>query len=136
MSKKMITSSMSQILGNGGLEAERKAPGTRPGEENSARYVSFLNPSSIPELFNSVIKKITPPLTKGGGVVLEGTKLKLPDGTPFFAVLFHGDLEGWQKQIERGASELGQATARVLASDVIVSDGRSYPLSSCKIEFD
>jgi hypothetical protein len=73
---------------------------------------------------------------KRGGVVLEGTRLELPDGIRLFAVVFNDDLEGWRKQIEQGANELGRVTARVLAGDVIVSDGRAYPLSNCKIEFD
>jgi hypothetical protein len=137
MSEKMTmtTSPMEKIFGKGALEVERKIPGTRPSEDNSARYISFDDPDSIPELFNSVVRQIEPPLMKGGGVVLEGARLKLPDGTQFFAVLFHGDIEGWQRQIEYGASELGRATARVLAGDVLVSDGRSYPLSSCEVEF-
>jgi hypothetical protein len=49
----------------------------------------------------------------------------------FFAIQFNIDLEGWRKQIELGAKELGRATAKVLGGDIIVSDGRSYPLSSC-----
>ena len=53
----------------------------------------------------------------------------------FFAIQFNIDLEGWRKQIELGAKELGRATAKVLGGDVIVSDGGSYPLSRCKIEF-
>jgi hypothetical protein len=67
--------------------------------------------------------------------ILEGTKLELPDGGHFFAILFSVDLEGWRKQIEFGAKALGRATAKVLGGDVIISDGRSYPLSNCKIEF-
>ena len=53
----------------------------------------------------------------------------------FFAIVFTVELEEWRKQIELGAKELGRATAKVLGGDIIVSDGCSYPLSSCKIEF-
>jgi hypothetical protein len=98
--------------------------------------VSFEDSASIPELFHEVLNKIKPKLVKSGGAILEGTKLELPDGSHFFAILFTVDLEGWLKQIELGAKALGLATAKVLGGDVIVSDGRSYPLSSCKIEFD
>ena len=134
MPKSYPKSYMEQILGVE-FERERKVAGTRPGEEASVRYVSFDDPASIPELFHEVLNKIAPKLVKSGGAVLEGTKLELPDGGHFFAILFSVDLEGWRKQIELGAKELGRATAKVLGGDVIVSDGRSYPLSSCKIEF-
>jgi hypothetical protein len=136
MSKKMAKNYMERIFGAGAFEYERKVPGTRPGEEASVRYVSFDDSASIPELFHEVLHKIQPRLMKSGGAILEGTKLEIPDGGHFFAIQLNDDLEGWRKQIELGAKELGRATAKVLGGDVIVSDGRSYPLSSCKIEFD
>ncbi|GEM_PF-2250901 len=135
MSKAMPKSYMEYILGVE-FEHERKVPGTRPGEEASVRYVSFDDPASIPKLFHEVLNKIKPYLRKSGGATLEGTRLELPDGGHFFAILFTVDLEGWREQIELGAKALGRATAKVQGGDIIVSDGRSYPLSSCKIEFD
>ena len=107
-----------------------------PGQEASVRYVSFDDPASIPKLFDEVLNKIEPNLMKSGGAILEGTKLELPDGGHFFAIQFNDDLEGWRKQIELGAKELGRATAKVQGGDVIISDGRSYPLSSCKVVFE
>ena len=137
MGKKMPSKNyMERIFGAGAFEYERKVPGTRPSEEASVRYVSFEDPASIPELFHEVINKIQPFLMKTGGATLEGTKLELPDGGRFFAMQFNLDLEGWCKQVELGAKELGRATAKVLGGDIVVSDGRSYPLSSCKVEFD
>jgi len=131
----MARNYMERFFGAGAFEYEMKVPGTRPGEEASVRYVSFDDPASIPQLFHEVLNKIKPKLVKSGGAILEGTKLELPDGGHFFAIQFSVDLEGWRKQIELGAKALGRATAKVLGGDVIVSDGRSYPLSSCKIEF-
>jgi hypothetical protein len=136
MSKKMAKNYMERIFGAGAFEYERKVPGTRPGEEVSVRYVSFDDPASIPKLFHEVLNKIRPKLVKTGGATLEGTLLELPDGSQFFAIQFNLDLEGWRKQIELGAKELGRATAKVLGGDVIVCDGRSYPLSSCKVVFE
>jgi hypothetical protein len=136
MSIKMAKNYMERIFGAGAFEYERKVPGTRPGEEACVRYVSFDDPASIPKLFDEVLHEIKPRLMKTGGATLEGTKLELPDGGHFFAILFNLDLEGWRKQIELGAKELGRTTAKLLDGDVIVSDGRSFPLSSCKVEFD
>jgi hypothetical protein len=130
----MANNYMERIFGVGAFE--RKVPGTRPGEEASVRYVSFDDRASIPKLFHEVLNKIKPKLLKNGGAILEGTSLELPDGSNFFAIYFSVDLEGWRKQIELGAKELGLATAKVLGGDVIVSDGRSYPLSGCKVQFE
>jgi hypothetical protein len=132
----MPKSYMERFFGEGAFEYERKIPGTRPGEESSVRYVFFDDPASIPAVFHEVINKIEPHLMKTGGATLEGTKLELSDGGHFFAMQFSYDLEGWREQIELGAKALGRATAKVLGGDLIVSDGRSYPLSSCKVEFD
>jgi len=136
LSKSMTRNPMERIFGEGAFEYERKIAGTRPGEDQTVRYVYYEDPESPSELFDLVLNKISPPLTNAGGAVLEGTRLKTPDGRRFFAIVFHRDLEGWRKQIEQGAIELGRATARVLGGDVIVSDGRSYRLSSCEAEFD
>lgn len=132
----MVSKSLEQIFGKGAFEYERKLAGTRPGEDETVRYVSLDGAESISELFDLVLGKISPPLMNAGGAVLEGDRVKLPDGRQFFAIVFHGDIEGWRKQIEQGASELGRATARVLNGNVITSDGQSYPLSGCKVEFD
>src|SRR5579883_1734652 len=134
MSKAMPKSYMEHILGVE-FEHERKVAGTRPGEEASVRYVSFDDPASIPRLFHEVLNKPEPYLMDGGAI-LEGTKLELPDGSHFFAIQVTYDIEGWRKQVELGAKAIGRATAKVLDGDVIISDGRSYSLSSCKIEFD
>jgi hypothetical protein len=94
--------------------------------------------STIGRLFRNCFMRCSIRLTlvKSGGATLEGTTLELPDGSHIFAIQFHVDLEGWRKQIELGANQLGRATAKVLGGDVIVSDGRSFPLSSCKVVFE
>ena len=136
VTKKMAKNYMERIFGVGAFDYERKVPGTGPGEEDSVRYVSFDDPASIPELFDEALDRIEPKLVRNGGAILEGTKLELPDGAHFFAILFTGELEGWRKQVELGAKALGLATAKVLGGDLIVSDGRSFPLSRCKVEFE
>jgi hypothetical protein len=135
MRKSMAKNYMERIFGADAFEYERKVAGTRPGEEAAVRYVSFDDPASIPELFHEVVNKIEPFLMKSGGATLEGTRLELPDGGRFFAILFNIDIDGWRQQIELGAKELGRATAKISGGEVIVSDGRSYPLSRCKVEF-
>ena len=106
-------------------------PGTAPGRAERVRYVSF-DPSQRPaDLFESVVWKIKPYLAKNGGVVLDNFILRLPDGTPFYALELNGDLAGWQMQIERGAEELGLLSGEIMGDRFVVSDGRAYAVSDC-----
>lgn len=127
--------SMEEILGQT-IEQERAIPGTRPGENEKVRYVSFSEPATPSDAFKEVPWRIKPPLPKRGGVVLEGCILTLPDGTRFCALSFHGDVEGWQNQIERGAAELGLLSARLDGDVLHLSNGRTVPLADCTIELD
>jgi hypothetical protein len=52
------------------------------------------------------------------------------------AMAYHGDIEGWRKQISQGAQELGVLTATILEDRLTISDGREIGLSECRIEFD
>lgn len=54
----------------------------------------------------------------------------------FHAIGYHGDLEGWRKDIEAGAQAMHLLLARIEGDKFVVSDGRLFPLSECKIEFD
>jgi hypothetical protein len=121
---------MEQIL-SVTFEREMKVPGSRPGEGDKVRYISFTDPVTLPELFHDTVNRVKPSLVQAAGVIREGTRLKLSDGEQFFAVVLHGD-EGWQAQIEQGAKLLGRNTAKVLGTDIITSDGRLSPCQSAK----
>lgn len=126
--------SMEDILGP--IERESKVPGTRPGESQKVRYISFHAPRTPSDVFREVTRAVEPPLPKRGGVVLEGCIATLPDGLRLYALSFHGDVEGWQRQIEEGARMLGLISARLEDEVLHLSDGRSIPLSACKVELD
>jgi hypothetical protein len=49
-------------------------------------------------------------------------------------LVLNGDEAGWRKQIENGAVELGLLTGQFRRGAFVVSDGRSIPLSDCKVE--
>lgn len=132
----MMAKQMDEILGAGSLQTERRVPGTLEGESESIRYVSFDGKEDPSKIFRAVTRQVNPPLMSGGGVVLEGCVIWLPDGTPFYCLYFHGDVAGWQKQIEQGAQELGVLSAKIDAGNIAVSDGRSFELSECKVVFD
>jgi hypothetical protein len=126
--------SIEDIVGK--IGREWVTPGTRPGEANKVRYVSFDRSQNTADLFKSVVRRVNPPIPKNGGVVLDGFIVTLPDGTSFYALSYHGDIAGWQNQIEQGAADLGLFIGRIESDAFVVSDGRSYPLSECKVERD
>lgn len=130
-----MVSPMEKILGKGSLEYERKVPGTT-GDTEKVRYVSFDGVQSPSGLFRQVTRRITPPLMTGGGVVLEGCFIKTPDSTHFYCLCYHGDVAGWQRQIEEGAKDLGLITAKLEEQTLVLSDGRSFALSDCQVQFD
>ena len=118
------------------IEREPKVAGTRPGEADEVRYVSLLPGQTPSKEFLKVTRKIQPRLAKSGGVMHDPTNITLPDGTRFFALAFHSDVEGWQRQIEGGARELGLLSARIDSDNFVVSDSRSIPLAECKVVFE
>ena len=133
-----IRASFEAVVGK--IELERPTPGTRPGEADEVRYVSFdraQNPSAS-DLFDKGIpwRAGPPPQVRSGAILLPGFIITIPEGTPFYALEYHGDVQAWQKQIEQGAAGLGLLTAKIESDRFVISDGRSYPLSDCKIELD
>ncbi|CNI82179.1 Uncharacterised protein [Yersinia rohdei] len=85
--------------------------------------------------FNDLIDSVEPRNAKSGGRNAEGCNITLPDGQLFYAMGYHGDIEGWRKDIEAGAKRLGLFLAHIEGDRFIVSDGRSFALSECTIEF-
>ena len=128
----IMTQSIDQILGK--IERERTIPGIRPGESEKVRYVSFDRSQNPSEIFEQVVLKINPPIPSRGGVSFSNAIIALPDGTPFYALKYHGDLCDWQVQIEQGALGLGALSAKLDGDRIIISDGRSYPLAECSVE--
>ena len=120
----------------GKLERERAVPGTRPGESEKVRYVSLGQGEDPGKAYREVIMKVEPPLMKSGGVMLDGCIITVPDGTRFYPLVLNGDIEGWRRQIEQGAQELGVLTAQIASDTFSLSDGRSYPLADCTVQFD
>lgn len=114
----------------------QKIPGVSADEAPKVRYVSFNANEQPASVFRAVTRRITPPLMKGGGVVLEGCVITIPKGIKFYSLYFHGDISGWQKQIEHGAQELGLLTAAIDGDSFVVSDGNRFDLADCQIELD
>lgn len=131
-----MSKSIEEILALGPIQEKRAIPGTQPGEADNVRYVSFRSKDLPAKIFRSVTRKIDPPIMTGGGVLLEGCIITLPDTTSMYPLVFHGDLAGWQRQIEEGAHALGLVSAKIQNDKIALSDGREFNLADCSVEFD
>ena len=85
--------------------------------------------------FDKVTRFVQPSLPKGGGVSEEGCCITTPDGNKFYAVEYHSDILGWRKKITQGASMLNLLTGKINNDNIELSNGRSYTLSDCIVEF-
>lgn len=115
----------------------REIPGATPVEWREYCYVSDdgCNKFIGKGLFDKLTGQIDPPIPTGGGAMAENCKLWLPSGELLHALSYKGDIDGWRKQIEQGAKQLGLFTGKIVNNEITLSDGRSFELAMCKFEF-
>jgi hypothetical protein len=108
--------------------------GLGEGEDpDKVRLVALPTEGGRANNFSRVTQAVVPPHLSNGGCVLQDDLLT-PDGDRFAVLTYHGDVEGWQQQIEEGASLLGFKSAKISGNRLIVSDGRSFAVADCKLE--
>jgi len=90
---------------------------------------------SQPDDFERITTEIQPPLAKTGGVSEDGCNIFTPTEEKMCAVVYHSDIDGWRKQIELGAEQLGLLTGKIVGENIELSDRRIFALSECKVEF-
>lgn len=127
---------LERVLG-GKIEqlGERSVPGLVP--VSGVGVVYYQDDKRMPpkKLFKSFLDGLSVRSAKSGGRVSDTCSILSPDGLLFRAMSYHGDLAGWGRDIEEGAKGLGLLLAYIEVDKFIISDGRSYPLSECKIKF-
>jgi len=120
---------LGKMIGHKGI-----IPGTVPVK--SVEHIYFCDGTSKGDRFHDVALHSKPRHAQHGGMVGGGCHLTLPDGSIFHAVQYHGDIAGWQKDIEEGAAEQNMAIARIEDGKLAISDGRVFELSACTPVFD
>lgn len=127
---------LEKILG-GKIEQRdaRVIPGTVEIEGSRVVYFSDDGLNDFSDQFDALTEHAIPRQAKRGGRSDSGCKITLPDGQLFHAISYHGDLDGWRKDIETGARALHLALASIEADQFVTSDGRTFALSDCKVEF-
>lgn len=104
-------------------------------DDGNDYFVPKNRQSRKPCLFFKITTQINPPISQNGGAMAENCKLRLPTNELFHALSYKGDIEGWRKQIELGAEQLGLLTGKIVGNNIELSDGQVFPLSECKVEF-
>jgi hypothetical protein len=125
---------MESILG-GKIGYDKTIPGTFAIEGKEFVYFSDDGNNTARKQFNALTQYTNPPYARNGGVTSQGCTITLPDGSVFHAIAYHGDLEGWRKDIEGGAQALHVFLARIEDEQFVISDGRSFSLTSCEVIF-
>ncbi|WP_080403364.1 hypothetical protein [Burkholderia ubonensis] len=128
---------LESIVG-GALERRdaRVIPGSVAVEGTEFVYFSDDGKNKFKKQFKNLTEYTNPPNAVSGGVNDRGCKIALPNGQLFHAIGYHGDLDGWRKDLEAGAAALNLLLARIEGDMFILSDGSSFSLNECKIEFD
>lgn len=127
---------LEKILG-GKIEQSnsRYVPGVTAVDGQQVVYFSDDGKNKFRKQFNNITCFSEPLNAVRGGVNDRGCKVIPPSGPFFYAISYHGDLDGWRKDIEAGAIGLGLLLAQIKGDQLVISDGRSISLSDCKIEF-
>jgi hypothetical protein len=113
----------------------RVIPGMDGATTREAVYFSDDGKSKFRRQFKNITCFSDLPNATGGGVNEAGCTITPARGPLFHALVYHGDIEGWRKDIEAGAEDLVLLLARIDGDQFVISDGRSIPLSECKIDF-
>lgn len=127
---------LERILG-GKLERAdaRTVPGTDGVATREAIYFSDDGGNKLKKQFKNITCFTESPNATCGGINEAGCDITPPGGPLFHAAIYHGDLAGWRKDMEEGGKGLGLLLARIEGDKFVISDGRSFLLSECKIEF-
>ncbi|WP_061238370.1 hypothetical protein [Ectopseudomonas composti] len=117
------------------LRDQRDIPGVTPIDGTEFLYFEDDGKNKPKKQFNLLLDSAGTIAATSGGVVSDGCCIGLPAGPVFHALSYHGDIAGWRAAVEAGANARGLLLARIEGEQFVISDGRSFPLSECKIEF-
>ncbi|MBB4576270.1 hypothetical protein [Rhizobium lentis] len=113
----------------------RVIPGTQSVDGVEFAYFSDDGKNQFAKQFKSLTRDVKPRAATRGGLNESGCRITPPDGPTFHAIEYHGDVEGWRKDVNAGAIGLGLLLARIEDGNFVISDGRRFPLSVCQVDF-
>ena len=108
--------------------------GVSPNPGTETIFVAEMKKVRNGKLFSKLTKSVKPLIPKHGGSIDIGCILTIPDGQKFFAIEYHGDVEGWRKQFLAGAKVVNATTAFIVSDNFVIDDGRVVALELCDFE--
>lgn len=113
----------------------RVIPGTVKIDGVEIVYFSDVGNNTPKEKFDNLTASVYPRNAQSGGRNGRGCSITIPDGLTFYAIGYHGDIEGWCKDIEIDAHRHGLLLAHIENDRFVISDGRSFTLSERDVKF-
>ena len=115
---------------------KRPLPGTVAVDGKEFLYFEAQDEEHFTDVFFNFREYGGGELPQSGGAVEQGAIIHLPDGRHMFGVSYHGDLEGWRKDIESICEALGLEMGRIEGRAIRLSSGEKIALEDCRIELD
>ena len=127
---------LERILG-GKIEQrdQREIPGLKPVIGTEFLYYEDDGKNKPKKQFDLLLDSAGAITATSGAVVSDPCRIRVPAGQLFHSLSYHGDIAGWRAAVQAGADARGLLLARIVANQFVISDGRSFPLSECQIEF-
>ena len=127
---------MEKVLGQHLAQpGELEIPGLRKFAQSDVLYFLLVSDEQPRALFEKILNFAHPPNAKSGGAVEGRCIITTPKEDRFYAVIFRGDLAGWKKDIELGASSIGSELATIEDSRLVTREGCVFDLAECEVEF-
>jgi len=132
----MLTKEELERIHGGPIGIDTVIPGAVPVAGRGVVYFSHDGQRPWSKQFDAIRKYSKSRRAQHGGMGSAGLNLTLPDGSIFYAIDYHGDLEGWRQDIEEGAAGLNITLARIDGDKFVVADGRVFALPDCVLKLD
>lgn len=131
-----VLNQLEAILGDGiERKNQREIPGLAARDGVEVVYFAVDGKANARKLFKSITNHTNPPNAQSGGANESGCVITVPGEIKFHALSYHGDLDGWRRDIEIGAAAYGVLLAKIESSEIVLKDGRSFSLTQCIVKF-
>lgn len=115
----------------------RSIPGTIEEEGREFVYVEVRYGERVTQLLDKTVALYPDvPLPRSGGIIEEGVRVVLEDGTPLLGMSYQGDLDGWKKRIATFCDKEQRVWGIVNKKRLLLSDGRDVSLFECQVVFE
>lgn len=115
-------------------KGQRELPGLNPREGLEVIYYQDDGRTTARKLFRMLLEGVKTSSAKAGGIVSDPCTIVLPDGRMFRAASYHGDVDGWRKDIVNSTRAKGILLGKVDGNNFLVADGSDFPLTNCVIK--